>query len=336
MGCTNSTEINVRRSQIQLFEADGEEQLNEQNNKGIQNGKKKPKPIIYRAIQTQKKTTNMSNSFDAKEVKQIVIKNMTFNIANQDSHKGFSQYRAKNIAKHIAEINPDIVGFQELRENSCIKKNQLEKILIELQNIQPDFRWYSVWVPSMIYKKAGISTCVEGLGLISRFPIKSFKQEFIPLEKNAKDKNQRSILFVELQDIDLQYCVTHLSQVDEDQIEQTKHLRKIIDNQYAKSEKNLKQIILGDFNYHNEEKTKYLLEDEDIRGFKDTAIELNNLQNTWNLYRYDRIYYRGSGLIPIKIYSQEGCSCNVKQTGYCINHYCSDHFSLTSEFTYEL
>lgn len=48
---------------------------------------------------------------------------MTFNIANQDSHSGFSQYRARNIAKHIAEVKPDIIGMQELRENSCIKKN---------------------------------------------------------------------------------------------------------------------------------------------------------------------------------------------------------------------
>ncbi|EAS01061.1 endonuclease/exonuclease/phosphatase family protein (macronuclear) [Tetrahymena thermophila SB210] len=335
MGCSSSTEISVRRSQIQLFEADGEEKLNASNKKDVLNGKMKLNPIIYKAIQTQKKTTNMSNSFEAKDVKKIVIKNMTFNIANHDSHKGFSQYRAKNIAKHIAEVNPDIVGFQEIRENSCIKKNQLERILIELQNIQPDFKWYSVWVPSMIYKKAGISTCAEGLGLISRFPIKSFKQEFIPLEKNAKDKNQRSVLFVELEDINLQYCVTHLSYLDDDQIEQTKQLRIIIDNQYAKSETNLKQIILGDFNYHDEEKTKYLLEDEDIRGFKDTAVELNNLQNTWKLYRYDRIYYRGTGLIPVKIYSQEGCSCNDNQNSHCTKHYCSDHFSLTSVFMYE-
>lgn len=151
--------------------------------------------------------------------------------------------RKENIVSLIRKESPDFIAFQEVQTNHAFSPFPQTDYLAE----QTGYK-YTVFAP--MYKRDGqVDTSGNmtqetsyGLGLVSKHPIISVESYF--LRKHPDYDEETSVLFCKL-DVDnaaIDACIVHFGNSD---LFSELHLNELMD---VCKERNIKPIILGDFN----------------------------------------------------------------------------------------
>ncbi|XP_068714606.1 uncharacterized protein [Montipora foliosa] len=149
----------------------------------------------------------------------------------------------------INKIDPDVIGFQEVRADAKDNRNQLT----ELQNLIPQYK-------HLIYQPVAVVTPPlgddeppgwekEGLGLLSKHPVILSHVVNLTVEKMSVDKNKRILLHaqIEIEGEELNVFVVHFSY---DKYQQCKNAVDLIN--FVASTKTEHSVLLGDFNAYND------------------------------------------------------------------------------------
>lgn len=154
-----------------------------------------------------------------------------------------------NLLFQINKINPDVIGFQEVRADTKDERNQLT----ELQELIPRYKHLVYHPVAMVTHPAGQQGPPgweqEGLGLLSKHPIILSHVVNLTIGKGGVDRNKRAILHAQV-DIDgdeLDITVLHLSY---DKAQQCKNAVDVIN--YIASMGSERSVLLGDFNAYND------------------------------------------------------------------------------------
>lgn len=153
------------------------------------------------------------------------------------------------IAEMINKINPDVIGFQEVRADAKDERNQLT----ELQELIPRYKHLVYHPVAVVTHPAGQQGPPgweqEGLGILSKHPIILSHVVNLTIGKGGVDRNKRAILHAQV-DIDgdeLDITVLHLSY---DKAQQCKNAVDVIN--YIASMGSERSVLLGDFNAYND------------------------------------------------------------------------------------
>ena len=196
------------------------------------------------------------------------VKIMTYNIWNYNDPW---PERRKLIVEAILNEDPDIVGLQEIRDDrrrNPIGQDQARQIA-DRTGLEYHFQ------PAMVYSKN--PRCVEGLCVMSRFPIKS--ASYVELTRNPadpKDFHQRIVLngTISLDLGDLEFFVTHFSLSPQMRISNALELLSFL----GSFNSHLPKFVVGDFNASPEETAvKILKGTEKIDGQE----VMGNLLDVW-------------------------------------------------------
>lgn len=150
-----------------------------------------------------------------------------------------------NINFMINKVNPDVIGFQEVRADAKDHKNQLT----ELQELIPKYTHLIYHPVATVSSPLGADEPPgwekEGLGLLSKHPITLSHIVNLTVGKTNPDKNKRILLYAQI-DIDgeeLDVTVVHFSYNKQQQCENAVDL---INNLAFRGTQ--RSVILGDFN----------------------------------------------------------------------------------------
>lgn len=195
------------------------------------------------------------------------LKVLTYNIWNYN-HPW--RKRRELIAEVVKSEMPDIIGFQEIRNDELLNeegKNQIE----QLAEIGLDYNL--IYQPAMVYSKSPRNE--EGLGVMSKYPI--LESDFVFLSRDpidVKDHAQRIVLQakIELPIGHLNFFVTHLSLSPAGRLRTILEVYSYINN----FESELPKILVGDFNDTPDSKSiKFLVGELEIGGLR------GDFQDTW-------------------------------------------------------
>ena len=198
----------------------------------------------------------------------VHLKIMTFNIWNYNRPW---KKRRKLIAKLVTSEMPDIIGFQEIRNDVLLNeegRNQIEQLA---EDIGSDYAF--VYQPAMVYSVYPRKE--EGLAVMSRYPILESNCTFLSRDPtDVKDYEQRIVLQakIELPIGHLNFFNTHLSR------SHAARLRTILEiYRYVSSfESELPKVLVGDFNATpDSEPIKFLVGKLEMKGLK------GNFQDAW-------------------------------------------------------
>jgi len=271
-----------------------------------------------------------SNEISKRQSIVSSLKVMTYNIWNYNSNW---DRRKLMIADVIQDENPDLIGWQEIREKWNINgSNQLQ----QLADVIPGYQW--IYATAMQFPSEQME---EGLGIFIREGISIRDWEVVRLPRNAScsDLNTRILLRVLLDFGDgilIHFIDTHWSYDRECQVENALKSWDVV------SQLNNSQVtfMVADFNTYNDYTlpTDFLTGKAVINGktgdFTDIWTKLMPLSQgytfqTWlPQVRPDRILLRGSGLNPNE----------TKVVGFNHNgeQYCSDHASVVAKGAFSL
>jgi len=164
------------------------------------------------------------------------IKIMTLNIQN---YHNFEERKPKIISM-IKKYGPDIVAFQEIRDDRS--KNEPEMNQAKQLNSDLGFKHIS-FLPTMDMNKVkgitGRPACNEGIAILSRYP---FTSEEIALKKNENDQYIRKILVADV-DVSGRHAIIFVVHFSPNDIFAKLHAEETLSHAM-----NLRPIILGDFN----------------------------------------------------------------------------------------
>ncbi len=196
------------------------------------------------------------------------VKIMTYNIWNYNDPW---PERRRLIVDTILKEDPDIIGLQEIRDDrryNSIGQDQARQIA-DRTGLEYHFQ------PAMVYSKN--PRCVEGLCVMSRFPIKS--ASYIQLTRNPEDPNdfhQRIVLngTISLDLGELEFFVTHFSLSPQMRICNAVELLSFLDTFNSP----LPKFVVGDFNATPEETPVRIL-----TGMEKTEGQevMGNLLDVW-------------------------------------------------------
>lgn len=166
---------------------------------------------------------------------------LTLNIQN---YYNFDERKPKIITL-IKKYNPDIVAFQEIRDD----RSKNEAGMNQLQQLTSELNFpYSTFLVTMDINKVknitGKPICHEGLALCSKFP---FLTEEIILKKHPKDRHTRKILVGQIT-IDHRSHAIFVVHFSPDNLFAQLHAEETLN--YAKQ---IQPIIIGDFNMLSKE-----------------------------------------------------------------------------------
>jgi endonuclease/exonuclease/phosphatase family metal-dependent hydrolase len=150
--------------------------------------------------------------------------------------------RKPRIVEAIKKYNPDIVAFQEVRDDLRFNSrgyNQARQL-----NTKLDYK-YLAFMKTMDVNKVNNRLenpdCIEGLALLSKYPIVKIIRKKI--KRHDNDRHTRGILYARIKTKkDIEVCVVHFSP---NRLFSKLHLEETL-NFFR--EKQLEPIILGDFN----------------------------------------------------------------------------------------
>ena len=158
-------------------------------------------------------------------------------------------FMVRNLLFQINKINPDVIGFQEVRADAKDERNQLT----ELQELIPRYKHLVYHPVAVVTHPAGQQGPPgweqEGLGLLSKHPIILSHVVNLTIGKGGVDRNKRAILHAQV-DIDgdeLDITVLHLSY---DKAQQCQNAVDVIN--YIASMGSERSVLLGDFNAYND------------------------------------------------------------------------------------
>ncbi|XP_006811301.1 uncharacterized protein LOC100369850 [Saccoglossus kowalevskii] len=173
----------------------------------------------------------------------------TYNIWNIMFNWDIRKYR---IAEMIRDVNPDIIGFQEVRSDSWSGSWQGRNQLTELQELLPYHKWKAFVAVQHVKEYPGtvhgLGFSVEGLGLLSRHPILNTTTQHLTVTASSPDKNNRHVLHVNVLVPNIgavHVAVVHLSY---DRNQQCNNVLEIA--QYLQDSHFPLSVIMGDFNIY--------------------------------------------------------------------------------------
>lgn len=160
----------------------------------------------------------------------MAIKIATYNIANGR----YVQYDYRTLAQDILSSGADIIGLQEVDQNTSRNRQQ---DTLKLLSEYTGFRYYS-YAPALIPYQGG----AYGNGILSRYPILSAYYDRLPRLDEAEES--RTVLCADIEVGQTRLCVlvTHC--------EQSSILAQL-DNIQKHTSDSEDYIVLGDFNYEN-------------------------------------------------------------------------------------
>lgn len=149
----------------------------------------------------------------------------------------------------INQVNPDVIGFQEVRTDAKDQRNQLT----ELQELIPQYKHLVYHPVAMVTPPLGQQVPpgweMEGLGLLSKHPIIMSHIVNLTVGKGSVDRNKRVVLHAQV-DIDgdeLDITVVHFSY---DKTQQCQNAIDVIN--YIASIGSERSVLVGDFNVYND------------------------------------------------------------------------------------
>ncbi|CAG9313606.1 unnamed protein product [Blepharisma stoltei] len=270
-----------------------------------------------------------------------IVRLQTYNLSSFNKDKKWEK-RVEMLAKQIKIANPDIIGIQEARydpyyglctfnrclnrfiDNISCEKNGGKDMMKDLLAKLPEYP-YSHWLEVMHFSN-GI---IDGIGIISRFPIIDIKSK--KLSKTKEDKNIRACLRAAISHPNKKINVynTQLTYDDKGQAKQLCDIIRFIDSE---DDGETLQILMGDMNFKRGTGTLEGKNKGD-KNLKDAWITLEgendgNTYPSWNpKERMDRILYRNT---------EDPLLCEL--CGYAENEFDwpSDHCSLYADFLISL
>eukprot|EP01103_Thecamoeba_quadrilineata_P012850 TRINITY_DN3420_c0_g1_i2.p1 TRINITY_DN3420_c0_g1~~TRINITY_DN3420_c0_g1_i2.p1 ORF type:complete len:145 (+),score=14.59 TRINITY_DN3420_c0_g1_i2:74-508(+) len=126
--------------------------------------------------------------------------------------------RRFHIAETVMSVYPDVIGFQEVRKTKHLSQ------IDELQLILSEYRW-SYFEGATTIDDDG----VEGLAILSRYPIESTSKLILSSDPNDLDTNTRVCLFAHIDHPfagKINFYVTHLSYHRSQQCRNAKEITK--------------------------------------------------------------------------------------------------------------
>ena len=149
----------------------------------------------------------------------------------------------------INQVDPDVIGFQEVRADAKDQRNQLT----ELQKLIPQYKYLVYHPVAMVSPPLGRREPpgweMEGLGVLSKHSITMSHVVNLTVGKGSVDSNQRVLLHVQV-DVggdELDFTVVHLSY---DKTQQCQNAIDVIN--YIASVGSERSVLLGDFNAYND------------------------------------------------------------------------------------
>src|SRR3989344_6528388 len=138
------------------------------------------------------------------------LKLLNLNLWNYNSWKE----RRPKIINSIKKENPDIITFQEVRDDIEFNKkgdNQAKQLNKELG--YPYYAFYPVTDKRKESPEKYAHYCIEGTAALSKFPILKIEKE--KLKKHPKDRYTCGNLYVKIKDIEIiDLLVVHFSNSD--------------------------------------------------------------------------------------------------------------------------
>lgn len=169
---------------------------------------------------------------------------------------GFNEWRTRQeaIAKHLKEVDADIVCFQEV----VFDPDTSTYTQVGILNNALDYKYEHIDV-SRLYSGSEIKNFREGLAILSQHPV--VRAETLALRKNEDDKHVRIVQLLDIQ-VDnrmLLLANVHFSNQADFSRTHLKELLEILSNRYEK------RIVVGDFNMNNNiDKNRDLFEENYI------------------------------------------------------------------------
>jgi endonuclease/exonuclease/phosphatase family metal-dependent hydrolase len=179
---------------------------------------------------------NFHNLLEEDEMKSLRLLNL--NLWNYNNWKE----RKPKIIRSIKKENPDIITFQEVRDDIKFNKkgdNQAKQLNRKLG--YPYYAFYPVTDKQKERPEKYNCYCIEGTAVLSKFPILKIEKE--RLKKHPEDRYACGNLYVKIKaDKIIDLLVVHFSNSD---LFSKLHL---IETMKQIKKKKIKPVIVGDFN----------------------------------------------------------------------------------------
>ena len=215
------------------------------------------------------------------------IRVLSYNI-----HQGLTVYKkqiALSILKDaIKSLKADVVLLQEVAGLQSSKR----KVTEEAASFQLEALADEIWPYTAYGKNAVFSGGFHGNAILSRFPIKQFKN----VDISVKNMIRRGVLHATLEMKDsgkeLHVVATHLGLL---QIERTTQVRKLCQYLQKSVPSQSPLIIGGDFNDWREKVTQKLSKNLSVEEafLKSSDQHARTFPSRFPVLRLDRIYFRG-------------------------------------------
>eukprot|EP00696_Hemimastix_kukwesjijk_P011363 gnl/Hemi2/24260_TR8148_c0_g1_i2.p1 gnl/Hemi2/24260_TR8148_c0_g1~~gnl/Hemi2/24260_TR8148_c0_g1_i2.p1 ORF type:complete len:306 (-),score=19.76 gnl/Hemi2/24260_TR8148_c0_g1_i2:58-975(-) len=238
--------------------------------------------------------------------------------------------RSQMIADSINALKPDIVGFQEIRNDFSVRDGSAHQRK-RLAELLPEYP-YSVYQRAMAFPG---TTNEEGLGVFSRYPILDWDYRTLPRVMTSGDANYRICIRALVQTPAglVTFFVTHMTYDTAVQGVQALDLWRYM-KQHEK--RGVPQILVGDLNIYPEhlEAVEFFTGEIDLEGEKGDMLDTWPVLHpddpgltfsTWEpKNRCDRVFVR-NGAAPLSI-QLVGDKPNADRV------YASDHRALFASF----
>lgn len=245
------------------------------------------------------------------------------------------QKRLPIMSSAIHKADPDIIGFQEVRNRlhdanaasqgttNTVSKHQAEDLAQSLNKYQTDQGkvYQYVAAAAMSFQEGDSEYVQEGLAIFSRYPIKEHQRIRLSRDPtDGEDFHQRILLYARIEipgwgrtSSDLHVLVTHLSLSEK---ARTRTLREIGDFA-AKLQGPV--VLLGDFNMEIKDansvlETDFGFQDAWRRTHPEASEEKGWTFNSWEMKsRIDFVFVRNVSPIDIQVVGEEGVSFPPEQ-----------------------
>ena len=243
-------------------------------------------------------------------------------MANFTDHPNWKEFRCKNIATIINNLDPDVIALQEIRKNNITMQHAVKHLLEKLPTT-----YHLLWKPMMSFHKGILK---EGLCILSKLPPLDKGDITLPLggEGIVEDKNMRGAVFICVaKGIEIEIINTHLSYVAKQNNLQQKALSEFL-RKRGETNPERSLIVLGDLNIYDDNP----IELEKVDNWRDVARS-KGLSNTFPAdspcWRPDRILFTSKNLIleRVEVGGRDGNSKELMT---------SDHLFLLAEFKVQI